>query len=317
MASEKLIADLWDVGQGDATTIRLPDGSLVIIDVGPRGSPVIDWLADHHFKIHAVVLTHNDGDHAGCLPSLVKQPGISISSIYMLQDRDKHSPSFRRIWLPVREEERKGRFTVLGLARDTVIWQGQESSLKVVYPSFSENIEARRPNESSAIVCLYYRELARIIWSGDAPMQALSSTCADAAPLLLHGPHHGGPVDRNKAEFRSWVARIEAERVFVSVGTKNQHNLPSGDYLQLQRDRGSQVICTQLTPLCDRSRVNSRQPVMQTAALLGLRPPRRGIPCRGCLRLTIEGDSILADPWDEEHLRRIKLLRRPQCVRRD
>jgi beta-lactamase superfamily II metal-dependent hydrolase len=40
----------WDVGQGDCSTLQLPDGSLVIIDTGPRGSPLIDWLNDHPGK---------------------------------------------------------------------------------------------------------------------------------------------------------------------------------------------------------------------------------------------------------------------------
>jgi len=315
VAQEKLIADFWDVGQGDGTVIRLPDGKLVIIDVGPRGSPIIDWL-DRSPTIHAAILTHNDEDHAGSLPSLVRLPGISIETVYMLLDRDKGSSQFQNIWRPVREEERKGRLSVIALTRDTVIWQGGDTSLKVVYPSFSESIEAKRPNESSAVVCLYHKTEPKIIWPGDAPMQIVADKAANTLPHLLHGPHHGAPVDRRKPGFRTWVESLAPERVFVSVGTNNRYNLPAQDYLQMQASRGARVICTQLTRLCDPQHVTSGQPVLQTAALLGLRSPRSGVSCRGCLRLTIESGTILADPWDAEHFRRVKALRRPKCVPR-
>ena len=36
-----------------------------------------------------------------------------------------------------------------------IFWQSGETSLKVVHPSFSENVEARRPNETSAVLCLF------------------------------------------------------------------------------------------------------------------------------------------------------------------
>lgn len=314
MAEEKLIIDFWDVGQGDGTVIRLPDKSLVLVDVGPKGSPIIDWLADHRPTIHAIILTHNDEDHAGGLPSVVKLPGISIKTVYMLVDREKKSSKFQNIWRPVREEERRGRLNVLGLIRDTAIWSNGDTCLTVVYPSFSEGVEANRPNESSAVICLVHKGEIKIILPGDAPMQVVAEKCASTLPNLLHGPHHGGPVDRKKANFKTWVEAVVSERVFISVGTKNSYSLPSQDYLNLQASRGCRVICTQITRLCDNHRVLSNTPVLQTAALLGLRAARSGIPCRGCFRLIVKDGNVLTDPYDTEHLNRVSALRRAQCL---
>jgi hypothetical protein len=200
------------------------------------------------------------------------------------------------------------------LSKDTVVWQSGETLLKVVYPSFSENVEASRPNETSAVLCLFHKDKIKIVWSGDAPMQVVGEKCADSLPHLLHGPHHGGPIDRKKPDFKEHIEKLTPEKVFVSVGTSNSYNLPSGDYLKLQASRGCRVICTQLTKLCD----NRRQtPVLQTALLLGLRSPRRGLSCRGCMRLIMMGDSIVSDAWDAEHLNRIQSLRRPKCLMRN
>jgi hypothetical protein len=85
-------------------------------------------------------------------------PTISIQTVYMLLDREKKSTKFQNIWRPVREEENKGRLSVIGLSKDTVIWQSGETSLKVVFPSFSENVEASRPNETSAVLCLFHKD---------------------------------------------------------------------------------------------------------------------------------------------------------------
>lgn len=306
--------DFWDVGQGDATAIRLPDGRLVLIDVGPMGSPVIDWLTDHPRTIYAVVVTHNDRDHAGALPSLVKIAGVSIRTVYMLQDRDKRSAAFQNIWRPVRDEELKNHLAVLALSKDTVIWQSGNLALTAVYPTFSENIEATRPNQASAIICLLHKGETKVIWPGDAPMQIVAEKCRATDPHLLHGPHHGGPVDKNSSGFKDWVQSVKPERLLVSVGTNNADNLPSRPYLRQRVEHGCKVTCTQLTRLCDNIHVTRQTPLLQTAALLGLRPPRHGVPCRGCLRLMVEGGNIVADPWDAEHLHRVKTLRRAQCI---
>lgn len=306
-----MIIDFWDVGQGDSTILRLADGKLLLIDTGPKGSPIIDWLADRPAEIFAVVITHNDEDHAGALPSLVKIPTISIQTVYMLLDREKNSSQFQNIWRPVREEENKKRLSVFGLSKDTCIWQSGGMSLKVVYPSFSENVEANRPNETSAVLCLFHGQKIKIVWPGDAPMQVVGEKCENSLPHLLHGPHHGGPIDRKKSGFRQHVEKLKPEKVFVSVGTSNSYSLPCGDYLKLQASRGCRVVCTQLTKLCDN---RMQRPVLQTALLLGLRSPRRGLPCRGCMRLTVIGDSIVSDAWDEEHLNRVQRLRRPKCL---
>jgi beta-lactamase superfamily II metal-dependent hydrolase len=313
VAKETLIIDFWDVGQGDGTTIRLPDDWLLLIDTGLRGSPIVDWLTVRRPSIHAIVVTHNDEDHAGGLPSVVKIPSLSIQSVYMLADRDVKSSKFRNIWQPVREEEQKRRFSVERLETDMVLWQSADTCLKVVYPTFSENVEANRPNESSTVICLLHRGKVKIIWPGDAPMQVVAEKCAGTFPHLLHGPYHGGPVDRKKTGFKGWVEATLSERVFISVGTSNSYNLPSQDYLVLQTDRGCQITCTELTSLCDRTHISSRKPVLQTAALLGLPAARTGVPCRGCFRITVQDGNFIADAWDAEHLTRIKLLKRPQC----
>ncbi|MEZ5431785.1 MAG: MBL fold metallo-hydrolase [Verrucomicrobiales bacterium] len=60
-----LEVDFWDAGQGDCLVIKLPGGRLILIDTGPRGCPLIEWLREGSRRsaaIEAVILTHNDAD---------------------------------------------------------------------------------------------------------------------------------------------------------------------------------------------------------------------------------------------------------------
>lgn len=316
MAGEKLIVDFWDVGQGDCSVITLPDKSLIVIDVGPRTTPLVDWLGERSRRIHSVVITHNDNDHAGGLPSLVKLAGLTIGTVYMLSDRNRDSEQFQKIFRAVREEEKRGRFAVIRLDQDRQIWENPDKTLelKAIYPGFSENIEAMKPNESSAILWLRQKDKVGIVWAGDAPMQVVAEKCKSLTPPVLVGPHHGGPVDRNKKDFKTSVAAVKAERLFVSVGTKNNYGLPEPKYLQQRAGHGCHVICSQLTRHCDNVHVNNEIPITQTAMFLGLRPPRSGVPCRGCFRAMVTERDITPDAFDMLHREKIEKLKRPRCL---
>jgi beta-lactamase superfamily II metal-dependent hydrolase len=316
LADEKLIVDFWDVGQGDCSVITLPDKSLIVIDVGPRTTPLVDWLNERPRRIHSVVITHNDDDHAGGLPSLVKLAGLTIGTVFMLSDRNRDSQQFQKIFRAVREEEKKGRFAVIRLDQDRQIWENLDKTLEVkaIYPGFSDNIEAMKPNESSAILWLRQKDKIGIVWAGDAPMQVVAEKCEGSTPFVLAGPHHGGPVDRKKTDFKTWVAAVKPERQFVSVGTKNNYGLPEPKYLQQRTSHGCHVICSQLTKHCDNVHVNDEIPVLQTAMFLGLRPPRSGVPCRGGFRATVTASDIIPDAFDTLHKEKIEKLRRPKCL---
>lgn len=316
MANENLIVDFWDVGQGDCSVVRLPDQSLVIIDVGPRTTPLVDWLQERPRRIQSIVITHNDDDHAGGLPTLVKLPGLTIGTVYLLSDRNPVDDKFQRIFRPVREEEQKGRFAVIRLEKDRQIWENPAKTLelKAIYPSFSENIEARRPNETSAIVWLRQKNKVAIIWPGDAPMQVVAEKSNGLTPAVLTGPHHGGPVDRKQKEFKTWVAAVKPECLFVSVGSRNRYDLPAPKYLKQRASHGCRVLCSQITKHCDHDYARNDIPVLQTAALLGLRPPRSGTPCRGCFRATVTETEVMPDAYEAEHRHRVERLRRPKCL---
>jgi competence protein ComEC len=308
--------DFWDVGQGDCTVITLPNGELIVIDVGPKGSPLVDYLADHPKTIKAIVLTHNDSDHAGGLSSLLKIQQDRVKDFLMLTDRPIKNDRFQKLFRAAFQGEKDGYYVIRRLENGAEIWSDPalNARLITVYPRYSANVLAATPNETSGIICLEINGRVRMIWPGDSTTQRVASECAGSAPFMLHGPHHGAPADFRTPESLESIQFIAPMRTFISVGTTNGYSHPRAKYIRRLGRTGCQVTCSQLTSRCDRQTRQKGDHVLQGAALLGLRPPRKGTSCRGTLRLTLHGDVLMPDQWDREHLDRISRLRRPQCL---
>jgi competence protein ComEC len=305
----------WDVGQGDCSTLQLPDGSLVIIDTGPRGSPLIDWLNDHPGKkIRAVILTHNDSDHVGALPSLIGSFKRQIAAVFMLADRPVNDPVFNSLFRIVAEGEQQGYYAIRRLEAGMKIWAEPviESDLEVRHPSMVQNILAGSPNQTSAVLALRWKGFDQIIWPGDAHLARVAEVCPSSKPMVLFGPHHGAPADGHGPKIKQAIDCIQPNRVFVSVASNNQYSHPNNRYLRSLVQANCRVVCSQITRQCDP--VAAKHHILQSHLLLGLRPPRSGYACRGAMRLLLTPGGFVPDHLDAEHARRVALLRRPLCL---
>ena len=244
-----LKVDFLNVGQGDCSVLTLPNGKLILIDVGGRGSPLVDWLAEvADLSIHALILTHNDADHAGALPSVLEHFGQRIEHFFMLQDRATTDPKFVNIFRRALEWQRPDR-PIQRLEAGANIWSdaGLNIELTVVHPTFAENITASRPNLTSGILCLKLHGKTEIIWPGDATLRAVATHCNGAAPVVLVGPHHGGPADYRHPSATDHISAIAPRRAYLSVGTNNSFQHPRPRYVQQLERHGCRVVCSQLT----------------------------------------------------------------------
>lgn len=338
MKDEEVQIDFWDVGQGDCSSIRLPDGRLILIDVGPIGSPLVDWLNERRTPqpIEAIILTHNDADHAGALPAIIAEHKRRIGGVWMLMDREIKSSQFQKTFRAAEAAEQEGWFKIQALDDGSIIWQDQNigAVLKAVHPGFTELINALtggRPNQASGLIVLEINGARLCAWPGDLEIRVTGEKLADQSPRLMTGPHHGGPTDfpsravRKKAgkkagemrrQFVDSVESLSPERTFISVGTKNHHHHPRPGYIELLARAGSHVTCSQLTFCCERNRVRQREHVFPGSAMLGLRPCRSGVSCRGSIRFYLRNGELVADEFDAEHRKRVEKLLRPQCLKK-
>jgi beta-lactamase superfamily II metal-dependent hydrolase len=316
--------------------IHLPDGRLVVIDVGPRGCPLVEWLREgtrRGVQIAAVVLTHNDADHAGAMPSFVAENKHRIGGVWMLVDRRTSETSFQKIFRAALDGERDGHYAIRTLTAGQSIWSDQDRNLdlRVVHPGFSTNVLASNPNETSGVIVLDHRGRNLITWPGDLELRATAQVLRSGHPEILIGPHHGGPSDypsksvRRKLsasamsarmlELREAASSLRPDVNFISVGTRNPHHHPRPGILNLMARQGTRVICSQLTDCCDRQQVLERTPVFEGAGALGLRASKTGVSCRGALRVYIQNGLIQLDEFSNHHIKRIARLQRPQCFK--
>lgn len=312
--------DFWDVGQGDCSVVHFSDSSILLIDVGPKTNPLIQWLKDKPRKIRGVVLTHNDADHSGALCSLVEDHNDRIEGIWMLQDRDKNDRQFEKLFNCALKWEKAGKYKIQRAEAGRQLWKSESQGLclQIVHPSFSESIEANNPNRHSAMIVLSRHASPNdwlIGWPGDLELKTVAAHSLGTTLKVMMGPHHGAPSDRKpKSEVRANAASISPMRSFISVGATNRYNHPSPRYVQSLALAGTHVVCSQITNCCDRAAVQSKSSVFPGSALLGL-PQARGVACRGAWRIHLNGMELVPDPNDELHLARVALLHRPMCLK--
>jgi len=315
---QKLSVVFWDVGQANCSTLHLPDGSLIIIDTGNRGSPLIDWLGERPNKIKAVIITHNDADHVGSLPALIDAYRDRIAEIYLLVHQTDYQEKGQKLFRRLSLAETQGMH-VKRLEADKIIWENNDlgAVLRVVHPSMLENYNAGNPNRTSGILCLEMNRKVEVIWPGDAPLYKVQKHCSGTSPSVLVGPHHGAPEDYRSFEGLNAIKAVNPRSNYISVSTKNKYSHPRLKFIRRLEMEGCNVTCSQMTTQCDRIQVlQRRKPLIQSHALLGLRPPRNlGITCRGPLRIDWDGNKFVHDQLVNEHYNRISALKRAQCLR--
>lgn len=326
----ELVVDFWDVGQGDCSVLRLPDGKLLIIDTGPPDSPLVEWLAGRGEKIHGLVLTHNDEDHAGCFPDLLERFSQRLERVFLLIDRNPQSKAARRVLGCAIRYEKRGAFELhnLEVAQNGVLPvygfdAGREKLLIYgVHPDFVVNLKNQllkvpQPNAVSGVICLDIDGATEILWGGDAPMRIIADKCEGKSPEVMMGPHHGGPTDRKESDYPRQFDRIAPRNVFISTGTGNTYGHPVKKFIDLHADRGRRVVCSQLVH-CDNHRVEHRKHLMRHHLELGLIPPQNenAVTCRGPMRLewNAKQRKFVHHETHEIHRERLASMRRPYCI---
>lgn len=315
-----LSVDFIDAGVGDCSVIHLPDGGFIVVDVGPMNSPLVDWLADPNQMrrtCHAIVLTHNDADHSGSLPSILGLSRAGFGKLYMLQDRDKDDPKFSKLFRRALELKNQHRLDMQRLEVGTApVWHDQtiNAELKVVFPTFDQNVDAKGPNATSGILALLIKGQPKIVWSGDSHLRNIGYALGTNRPEWLAGMHHGAPKDWQDSSAQGALDGFMPKRSFISVGTHNLYGHPNALLIKKLAKNGCRVVCSQITRQCHTDAAKTGFSVTNGNVLHGYFPAKKGNPCRGTVRLTHNAGNFVVDRWDAEHLDKVKRLKRALCV---
>lgn len=342
MTSGKLLGEcvFFDVGQGSANALLMPDNSAVVFDAGPRKqSDLHDFLDDRRVSsIECVILSHNDRDHIAGWEELAKRFAGRIKNVVMLVDRDMQDGDILDLTIFLASEGAipyPTRAEVKTLSDPYRIYSSStgEITVDLIYPDMRANVEAIKqgdPNLSSVIAVVRCKERV-IVLPGDSVARAWRelSTSTDLLPLdadILAMPHHGGLIgDVEDVGELAWVftEAICPGAVTVSAGSFNQHKHPRRNYIEWLRGKGIRIGCTQITKQCyddNDGPLRTNGNVLKTISRYSASHPKQDaencIACAGTMIAEMREEQI-SFQQSADHLRAIKsTVDAPMCIQK-
>ena len=211
-----------DVGQGDATLIKLPDGKTMIVDFAPESSyqKLKEYIDNVFFKngekhLDYIVLTHSDADHSGGMKNVLDEYNVD-NVYYSLDLLDGSNPE---ICDRIQELENDGEIiSKINSAGNEII--GENYSVTWLAP----NREYYEDTNDFSPVLLFEFEDFSFILSGDATSEvgekeAMNYFLESKDIDLLKLGHHGSDTSTSLQFLEAFMPEI----AIVSNGTTYGH----------------------------------------------------------------------------------------------
>ncbi len=233
-----------DVGQGDATLIRFPDGRTWLVDAGGTlagsrfdiGARIVApaLRAQGVRALDALLLTHGDADHVGGAAGLIPLipparvwEGVPVAGLPVLDVVRRAAATAGAEWGAV-AAGRQAR--VAGV------------DVRVLNPP-APDWERRRPrNDDSVVLELRFGAVSLILPGDIGP--AVEATLADAlapsALRVLKAAHHGSRTSSTAA----FLDAVHPAIVLASAGRANRHGHPDPAVVARVRERGAALYRT-------------------------------------------------------------------------
>jgi len=242
----------WDVGQGAAASLLMPDGKVLHMDApghaGSRfngGTTVASGLRNLGLT-HADVLmvSHAQSDHIGGMASLVQHLN-QVGELWLADVPDVHtSLSVQSLIQRIHAHHGKVRWLKRG---DVMNISG--SSIQVLWPP--QGLRVENINNASLVISIQLANGRRLLLPGDieAPAEkaillahtATMATKPDWKKIMpsdvLLMPHHGSQTSSTEA----FVHAVHPSIVIAQTGFSNRYGFPDAEVVQRYRQSGAAV----------------------------------------------------------------------------
>lgn len=238
----------FDVGQGDAIFIELPDKRQILIDGGPNGKVVEKLNRVMPFwdkKIDIMIATHADADHlAGLVPTLLHYDletiiwnGIEAGTKVFQEWKEAADAEGAEIIIA----RCCTRFTLLEDAFFEVLYpfspllegemkEGQDVSQIPLNPSFLRGGTALGQNNYSLVIRFVYGKDS-FLFTGDIERQVEYEIAAQNFHIksdILKIPHHGSKTSSSEL----FLEKVKPQIAVISAGRNNIYDHPHEAILQ-------------------------------------------------------------------------------------
>ncbi len=242
-SNPRLTVTAIDVGQGDATLIRFPNGRVMLVDAGPKsvgydaGERIVGpFLRKSGIRrIDALVVSHGHSDHLGGIPYLLAH--FSVRTL-LEGDTIAHSRLESEMIDVARE---RGVPLVIKGAGSRIDLDGT-TRIYVVHPRFPFD-RSRNLNNQSVVLKIVYGETSMLL-AGDSELPAEEKISRRYGSFLSSGllkaGHHGSRTSSGPA----FLHYVGPRTALVSVGTKNKFHHPSPEVMQRMQSMNVAVMRT-------------------------------------------------------------------------
>ena len=242
-SADPLVVTALDVGQGDATLVRLPDGRSLLVDAGGAlgsrfdiGSRVVVpalW-AQGVRRLDVLVLTHADPDHVGGALAVIESlrprevwEGVPVPASDRLRALEARAADVGAVWRAVRA----GHVADMAGVR-----------LSVLHPPEPDWERPKVRNDDSVVLELRLGHVS-VVLTGDIGEEVERTVKARLEPAglrVLKMPHHGS----RSSSSAGFVAAARPRVAFVSAGRANRFGHPVPAVVRRYREAGAQVFRT-------------------------------------------------------------------------
>ena len=220
-----------DVGQGDATVLRLANESAIVIDVGPEPKAIDRCLSDLHIRsISMLVLTHFHADHVGGIAGALHRRTVGQVWVSPLEE-----PDLTASFVAEQFAERKIRQHVLTYPSRLHIG---DYDIECVWPARIIRDQGSDPNNASIVLVVHIHGHSHLL-SGDVEPPAQEAIVAAVVPLsvdVIKVAHHGSPH-----QSVGFAQAAHAHDAIISVGANNDYGHPAQSTIALYENLGARV----------------------------------------------------------------------------
>ncbi len=227
-----------DVGQGDASYIRVENKLDILIDAG-KDRQILNCLAKHmpfyDRKIEIAFITHPQYDHYGGFLQLIDRYAIERVVTVPI---DSENSSFQKLKRKIKE---KGILVQNLYAGDSISFSN--TTIKFLWPQVSFVLENANKNFDPNLfsqVFIFSKGGFDILFTGDYEIDDRVTERLDVDIEILKVPHHGSKEAVNEQFLR--ISKPEV--AVISVGKNNSYGHPHKSVLDLLKAYKIKILRT-------------------------------------------------------------------------
>jgi competence protein ComEC len=238
----KTVVVFCNVGQGDATYIRVKNKIDILIDAGPNNA-VLNCLGKYmpfyDREIEIALMSHPQKDHIGGFLPVLQRYRVDK---FIMTKIDNPINLFSQLKTIIKMKNIPVLF-----ANSDLKFNISGDSFEILWPTerfINENKQSSLDLNYFSIIAVFKENTFRVLFTGDVPPQILNRLLnqSDLESTILKVPHHGSKNGLTAAFLKLADPKVSV----ISVGKNNSYGHPSKEILEMLKTSKTWIRRTDL-----------------------------------------------------------------------